>query len=256
LNKATFLSEDEKRQAAGYGHHGKGGAATGVKAVVGSVGAAGAATVGLKFNPDQPRVPAGNPDGGQWTSVEGLFRLFREALAKLGYLDDLNYVDQEKIRAAMASITEEERSQLFAALRNSGSLQPDAWENHMQDMLSALLLGGTGRGIQAVRTAIQGLRSLRSVDAGRNEIAEQWTLSGSKTKTRWENQLRDRDWTAEQITDTIKNGKEFVAPNKVNPANTATRYHMPGTNRFVVVDDVTKEVLQVSKDSPKFKPNK
>jgi len=28
LNKATFLSEDEKRQAAGYGHHGKGGAAT------------------------------------------------------------------------------------------------------------------------------------------------------------------------------------------------------------------------------------
>ncbi len=23
------------------------------------------------FNPDQPRVPAGNPDGGQWTSGEG-----------------------------------------------------------------------------------------------------------------------------------------------------------------------------------------
>jgi hypothetical protein len=22
----------------------------------------------LKFNPDQPRVPAGNPEGGQWTS--------------------------------------------------------------------------------------------------------------------------------------------------------------------------------------------
>lgn len=25
----------------------------------------------LKFNPDQPRVPAGNPDGGQWTSGGG-----------------------------------------------------------------------------------------------------------------------------------------------------------------------------------------
>src|SRR5262245_65566318 len=23
------------------------------------------------FNPDQPRVPAGNPDGGQWTSASG-----------------------------------------------------------------------------------------------------------------------------------------------------------------------------------------
>jgi len=26
---------------------------------------------GLKYSPDQPRVPAGNPDGGQWTSEEG-----------------------------------------------------------------------------------------------------------------------------------------------------------------------------------------
>jgi pimeloyl-ACP methyl ester carboxylesterase len=25
----------------------------------------------LKYNPDQPRVPAGNPDGGQWTSGDG-----------------------------------------------------------------------------------------------------------------------------------------------------------------------------------------
>jgi hypothetical protein len=26
---------------------------------------------GLKYNPNQPRVPAGNPDGGQWTTVGG-----------------------------------------------------------------------------------------------------------------------------------------------------------------------------------------
>jgi|GEM_PF-1050479 len=25
----------------------------------------------IKYSPDQPRVPAGNPDGGQWTSVDG-----------------------------------------------------------------------------------------------------------------------------------------------------------------------------------------
>lgn len=27
--------------------------------------------IDLKYNPDQPRVPAGNPDGGQWTSENG-----------------------------------------------------------------------------------------------------------------------------------------------------------------------------------------
>ncbi len=27
--------------------------------------------VGAKFNPNQPRVPAGNPDGGQWTGSGG-----------------------------------------------------------------------------------------------------------------------------------------------------------------------------------------
>lgn len=36
-----------------------------------------------KFNPDQPRVPAGNPDGGQWTDGGGginerIFRLRRK----------------------------------------------------------------------------------------------------------------------------------------------------------------------------------
>ena len=28
-------------------------------------------TIGVKFNPDQPRVPAGNPSGGQWTDGAG-----------------------------------------------------------------------------------------------------------------------------------------------------------------------------------------
>ena len=27
--------------------------------------------VGVKFNPNRPRVPAGNPDGGQWTGSGG-----------------------------------------------------------------------------------------------------------------------------------------------------------------------------------------
>jgi HK97 family phage portal protein len=46
IGAASFLSDDEKRQAVGYGPRG----------------------AERKFSPDQPRVPAGNPGGGQWTS--------------------------------------------------------------------------------------------------------------------------------------------------------------------------------------------
>lgn len=36
-----------------------------------AVAAFGRAASERAYNPDQPRVPAGNPDGGQWTSVLG-----------------------------------------------------------------------------------------------------------------------------------------------------------------------------------------
>ena len=45
---ASFLGDDEKREAVGYPPRG------GLAAKAG-------------FRPDQPRVPKGNPDGGQWT---------------------------------------------------------------------------------------------------------------------------------------------------------------------------------------------
>jgi hypothetical protein len=46
---------NEKRAAVGYA----------------PVDTSGAGDVGVKFNPDQPRVPAGTSDGGQWTSGGG-----------------------------------------------------------------------------------------------------------------------------------------------------------------------------------------
>ncbi len=52
LDAASFLTEDEKRVAAGYGVKGESEAS-------------------LKYSPDQPRVPAGDPDGGQWTDGGG-----------------------------------------------------------------------------------------------------------------------------------------------------------------------------------------
>ncbi len=55
LNAATFLTANEKRAAVGYG----------------PVDAAGAGDANVKFSPDQPRVPAGSSDGGQWTDGGG-----------------------------------------------------------------------------------------------------------------------------------------------------------------------------------------
>ena len=52
LDAASFLTEDEKRAAAGYS-------------------AKGESETALKYSPDQPRVPAGSSDGGQWTDGGG-----------------------------------------------------------------------------------------------------------------------------------------------------------------------------------------
>ena len=79
-----------------------------------------------------------------------------------------------------------------------------------------------------------------------------WELGGHKSESKWESQMSKRGWDKEKITDTIKNGKEYPAPNKVNPENTATRYERDG--QFVVRDDRTGEILQIS--GPGFEPMK
>ncbi len=55
VGEAGFLTDDEKRQAAGYE----------------PLPASSLSTLLAKYDPNQPRVPAGNPDGGQWTSGGG-----------------------------------------------------------------------------------------------------------------------------------------------------------------------------------------
>ena len=53
LEKASFLTVDEKRAAAGYGPMEEGGG------------------LAAKYSADQPRVPAGSSEGGQWTGGGG-----------------------------------------------------------------------------------------------------------------------------------------------------------------------------------------
>lgn len=78
-----------------------------------------------------------------------------------------------------------------------------------------------------------------------------WKLGSHKTPTKWRNRLEKGDWTPEKITRTIREGKAYPAPNKVNKPNPATRYELDGN--YIVVDDVTKEILQVSE--PGYIPN-
>jgi Colicin E5 ribonuclease domain/Putative peptidoglycan binding domain len=92
--------------------------------------------------------------------------------------------------------------------------------------------------VPKILRAVHELKQVRE----HNEIT--WLLGKHKSEIRWKNQLETRRWTSDQITQTLKYGKKYSAPNKVNPSNTATRYEYKG--RFVVRDDQTKEILQIS----------
>lgn len=73
-----------------------------------------------------------------------------------------------------------------------------------------------------------------------------------KSASKWADQMTRRGWTQQQIEEAVNTGKRFDAPNNVNPGNAAGRYVHPGTGRFIVIDEVTNEILQVSGGG--FKP--
>jgi hypothetical protein len=80
-----------------------------------------------------------------------------------------------------------------------------------------------------------------------------WKLGDFKSAQRWQNQMTSRGWTMEDINDAIENGEQFPAPNFINPGNSATRFINPTTGRYVVMDNITKEILQVGGDGYKSK---
>jgi len=129
------------------------------------------------FNPEQPRVPAGQPGGGQWTD---------------------------------------------------GDEAPVINDPPIEEVYPEFLI-------------LPFLRIPKLLNA--------WRL--------WAQSRREsRDWTPEEITNTIKYGKRFRALNKprmeLDPRATATRYEYNG--RYVVRDDQTGEILQVS--GPNHTPSK
>ena len=73
-------------------------------------------------------------------------------------------------------------------------------------------------------------------------------LGKHKSLTKWKNRWKRGEWTAKDIRETYKSGKQFKADNMVNKSNTATRYHNQKLNKSIVVDDVTGEILQLGKE--------
>ena len=83
---------------------------------------------------------------------------------------------------------------------------------------------------------------------------DDWMLGGFKNPQKWENQMAQRGWTNEQITEALQTGESFSAVNNINLGNSATRYVHPTTGRSVVIDDVTREIIHVGGDGFLYGP--
>ncbi len=75
-----------------------------------------------------------------------------------------------------------------------------------------------------------------------------WRLGKHKSAAKFQRQMKERGWTNDQIDEAVATGQRLPAPNKVNPANSASRYVHPKTGRSVVIDENTREVLHVGGD--------
>jgi hypothetical protein len=78
--------------------------------------------------------------------------------------------------------------------------------------------------------------------------APRWKLGSKHSAQQWQNKMRQRGWTPDQITEAVESGQKHPATNLVNPGNSATRYIHPVTGRSIVVDDATEEVIHVGGD--------
>lgn len=124
----------------------------------------------------------------------------------------------------------------------------DGINNFYGDIAAAIV--ATTAAAPAGRMLLAATGIYKNLEARRLEALEKlnrnttWTFGKHKSAQKWENRMESRKWTEQQITDTIKNGKKYPAPNNVNKGNEAARYEYKG--RYVVRDEVNKETLQIS----------
>lgn len=173
-----------------------------------------------KYNQNQPRVPAGRREGGQWTSDGNGSSATKPKPKKPEeyYGDDYDFPADEL----------------------------------MGDLIAILPINKIGK-IRSIRELGKILKSpgARGLEIAKRIADRKWTFGKHKSKIKWENRMVKGGWTKREVTNTIIYGKKYKAENKVNKENTATRYERNG--KFVVRDDKTKEILQVSR--PDIKPD-
>ena len=73
-----------------------------------------------------------------------------------------------------------------------------------------------------------------------------WKPGHNHSDQQWDNRYKKGGWTDQQISETLNTGQPTPAPNLVNPGNPATTYLNPATGKWIVYDEATGEVLQVS----------
>jgi hypothetical protein len=99
-------------------------------------------------------------------------------------------------------------------------------------------------------------KAIKRVDDAVKRGEEKWKFGRHKSHQKWENQMQKRGWTPKQVDEAIQNGKQYPAPNRVNPKNPAIRYEHPETGRIVVRDETTKEIIQIGGSLKEgFKPS-
>jgi len=114
-------------------------------------------------------------------------------------------------------------------------------------------------GLQAGASALGGVIRLgtEAALAGRAaRAAAQSAVDLQNVSSKIVRQMLSRGWTNQAIVDTIKEAQEagttYPAINKAT-GSAATEFVSESTGKFVVIDNTTKEIIQVS--GPGFKPN-
>ncbi len=117
---------------------------------------------------------------------------------------------------------------------------------------SALLMAENATAEFGGRMIGAGIESLLAARAAKAAEAANAAVDVENLSNKIVRQMLSRGWTKQEILDTIQSGKAYDVINKAT-GGPATEYVNPATGKFVVVDNTTKQVLQVS--GPGFLPN-
>ena len=134
------------------------------------------------------------------------------------------------------------------------------YEPGLQDESGSMLMGiaggmAVGKVVDAVVGTVAGWLGRGATDAvatGAGKTAGSAAVDVTNLSAKIVKQMGTRGWTAQEITETVENGTAHAVTNKAT-GGAATEFVNPANGKFVVVDNATKQVIQVS--GPGFSPN-